>query len=84
MTAILLAALIGIQPVEAHTGHRHQARPNQHHQRSYKPRAVPHKQWVWVVGHWQRKGHKTVWIWGHWDLRPVAHHRHQNRCGHRG
>ena len=84
MTAILLAALIGMQPAEAHT-QRHQARPPKHHHRSQKPRAVPQRQWVWVSGHWQRRGHSTVWVWGTWQLRPVAkQHSHRKGCSHRG
>ena len=83
MTAILLAALIGMQPAEAHTGKSH-ARPPKHHQKAKKPRAVPQRQWVWMSGHWQRRGHSTVWVWGYWQLRPAAPHAHRKGGSHRG
>ena len=79
MTAIILATLMGMQPVEAHTTHRHQARPQQHHHRSRKPRAQSGHTWVWIPGHWVRRDGSSVWVWGRWDLRPVPAHRNCHR-----
>ena len=83
MLGIVLATLIGVQPVEAHTNHRpHNARQHQHH-RSHRPNAVTHHRWVWVSGHWASRPHGKVWVWGHWVLRPAPQHAHNRQCRHR-
>ncbi len=78
MTSLLLAALIAVSPAEA-KGNHHHAKPahhHHHHRKVKKPKAQHGFTWVWVSGHWQKRGHKTIWVWGHWDLRPVVPHRH--------
>ncbi|MBN2012458.1 YXWGXW repeat-containing protein [candidate division KSB1 bacterium] len=46
----------------------------------------PHKDAIWVSGHWNWNGHKYVWVDGHW-LAPrhgytwVPGHWQQNRHG---
>ena len=84
MTALILATLIGLAPAEAHTA-RHHAKPAHHHR--HRPPAAPAAQnmrWVWVPGHWVRRGHRTVWVWGSWELRrAVPNHSHRHVHSHR-
>ena len=38
---------------------------------SHRPPANPNGQWVFVPGHWERRGpHKSVWVHGHWKIAP--------------
>ena len=81
MTSLLLAALISMSPAEAHAvNHKHHARPHSHHHRARPPAVRTGFTWVWVSGHWQRRGPRLVWVRGHWNLRPnVPNHHHHRR-----
>lgn len=74
MTSILLAALLGVGDVSAHSGnhHTHRAVPVVvNNRRHIRPAPVRHHRWVWVSGHWKIKNGNIVWVSGHWNLRRV-------------
>jgi len=83
MTSLILAAILNIQTVEAHVPRQHQ-HSHAHHHRAQKPKPVTHMQWVWAVGHWERRGNKIIWIRGYWALRPTHNYRQpQHQHSHR-
>ena len=74
MFGVILLSMIGVNQVEAHTGHHHvhqrQVKNTRHNHRGQRPAPRhPGMKWVWVSGHWTRcHGHRH-WIPGHWKLR---------------